>query len=109
MDRERLAAELAKDEYGADYVLRQLAEECAELAQAALKVIRACNGETPMSYPDVMDNYIEELADVRIMVAVVMAGMFDGERNAVLRKCNQKLERMINRLSIVREEEGANE
>ena len=28
-----------------DYLYRQLAEECAELAHAALKVVRAQNGE----------------------------------------------------------------
>ena len=35
----------------AEYMLRQLAEECCELSQAALKLIRAHNRETPVKIP----------------------------------------------------------
>lgn len=34
---------------GEEYMLRQLAEECTELAHACLKKVRAGKGETPMS------------------------------------------------------------
>lgn len=45
-------------------LLAQLAEEAAELAQAALKLRRAFNGMTPVSVPDALDNLYEEVADV---------------------------------------------
>ena len=35
-------------DYGDEYLLRQLAEECIELAHASLKLIRAMRGETPL-------------------------------------------------------------
>lgn len=56
------------EKYGEEYVLRQLAEECTELAQAALKMIRAQRRETPMLPLEARDNFIEELADVHVML-----------------------------------------
>lgn len=53
--------------YTPDYLLRQLAEEYAEVAQAALKLIRATNGETPVCVSDAMAKLIEEIADADIM------------------------------------------
>ena len=37
-----------RKEYGDEYLYRQLAEECMELGHAALKLIRAQRGETPV-------------------------------------------------------------
>ena len=34
--------------YGDEYLYRQLADECMELSHAALKLIRAQRGETPV-------------------------------------------------------------
>ena len=81
-----------------DYLYRQLAEECAELAQAALKVVRAQNGETPETMEDAMEHYIEELADV-----VVMTGIANCDLNAVQAKkmyniIEYKRERMAERM-----------
>lgn len=52
---------------GREYMLRQLAEEAAELCQAALKLIRAEHGETPMAVAEARAKLIEELADVETM------------------------------------------
>ena len=53
------------EKYGEEYVLRQLAEECSELAKASLKMIRAQRRETPVLPLDARDDFIEELADVQ--------------------------------------------
>lgn len=51
---------------GTPAMLEQLAEESAELSQAALKVARILRGEnpTPVKYPEAMGNLIEEYTDV---------------------------------------------
>lgn len=53
-----------------EYMLRQLAEECTELAQAALKVIRAANRETPVHTRDARLALVEEVADVKVMLRI---------------------------------------
>ena len=35
------------EQYGEEYIIRQLAEEAAELCQAALKLVRAMRRSTP--------------------------------------------------------------
>ena len=52
------------EKYGKDYMLRQLAEECCELSQAALKLIRAQKGETEVDANEALEGLIEEIADV---------------------------------------------
>ena len=52
-----------------DELLRQTAEEAAELAQAALKVIRAAKGTTPLDGEDAVDMLVEEIADVQNCIA----------------------------------------
>lgn len=59
-----------------EYMLRQLAEECCELSQAALKAIRAHNRETPVPLKEATDNLIEEMADVQLMLDVVRFGVY---------------------------------
>lgn len=54
-----------------DELLRQTAEEAAELAQAALKVIRAAKGTTPLDGEDAVDMLVEEIADVQNCIAVL--------------------------------------
>ena len=68
-DIEYIASRLSNEE-----LLCQLAEEAAELAQAALKVRRVITGTnpTPMNYRDACDNLIEEIADVRAAERVVI-------------------------------------
>lgn len=59
--------------YGKEYMLRQLAEECSELAQAALKYIRAARKETPMRIDEAIEHLTEEIADVRLMIDAASA------------------------------------
>ena len=59
--------------YGKEYMLRQMAEECSELAQAALKYIRAARKETPMRTDEAIEHLTEEIADVRLMIDAVSA------------------------------------
>lgn len=59
--------------YGKEYMLRQLAEECSELSQAALKYIRAARKETPMRIDEAIEHLTEEIADVRLMIDAVSA------------------------------------
>ena len=53
---------------GTEAVLEQLAEESAELAQAALKLARKMRGvnPTPKEEDECWDNLIEEMADVKV-------------------------------------------
>ena len=85
--------------YGKEYMLRQMAEECSELSQAALKYIRAVRKETPMRIDEAIEHLTEEIADVSLIIDAVSA--------TVLSECNvddvqeikeQKLERWKKRM-----------
>lgn len=54
-------------------ILAQLAEEAAELAQAALKLRRALDGvnPTPVSVDEALNKVIEEFADVNLCYDVL--------------------------------------
>ena len=56
-------------------LLAQLAEECAELGQAALKLRRVLDGSnpTPVSYHDAKLALLEEAADVQLCMRTVHA------------------------------------
>ena len=82
-----------------DYLYRQLAEECTELAQAALKKVRCMKHEMPLSQKsDVEGNYIEELADVCVMWELAMLALRTQEREKVHEIMESKRERMGRRL-----------
>ena len=82
-----------------DYLHRQLAEECVELAQAALKMIRVYNDETPADADVVRDTFLEEFADVRIMLDLFETAQFGHvSRTKVTEIYHDKLNRMRNRL-----------
>ncbi len=51
--------------------LVQLAEECAELSQAALKMVRYHHDDTPVSYSDIKERLSEECADVVNCICVL--------------------------------------
>lgn len=63
MDRlnEKIKQHIPQDE-----LLAQLAEECAELSQAALKLRRALTGinPTPVTVEEARKNLVEEIADI---------------------------------------------
>lgn len=82
-----------------DYLYRQLAEECTELAQAALKKVRCMKHEMPLSQKsDVANNYLEELADVGVMRELAVMTLERQERETVQKIMQFKRERMERRL-----------
>lgn len=79
-------------------LLCQLAEESAELAQAALKERRALEDDnpTPVSYIDAHANLLEEVADVYVSLGELLS-LEDWERVARIRE--EKENRWLRRLS----------
>ena len=93
---------------GEPAVLEQLAEECAELAQAALKMARLQRGEnpTPKSWLDCKENLEEELANVNLCVRMVYLSGNDtdvADLNTVSEIENVKQTRLLQRLKEARE------
>lgn len=85
--------------YGKEYMLRQLAEECSELSQAALKYIRAARKETPMRIDEAIEHLTEEIADVRLMIDAVTATVLsESDVDDVLGIKEQKLDRWKTRM-----------
>lgn len=67
---------------GTPAALEQLAEECCELGQAALKMARKLRGEnpTPKTYDDCMKDFNEEVADVMVCLeSLVDSGFISNE------------------------------
>lgn len=60
---------------GEPALLEQLAEECTELAKAALKLARYTRNEnpTPITRGQAVENLVEEIADVNICINAVWA------------------------------------
>lgn len=71
VDPKKLSAEMISEIITGEELLRQTAEEAAELAQAALKVIRVARGTTPLDGETAVDMLIEEIADVQNCIAVL--------------------------------------
>lgn len=67
---------------GAAEILAQLAEECAELAQAALKYRRVLTGDnpTPVKAPEAIEHLIEEMADVETCISLLATPENDKKR-----------------------------
>lgn len=88
-----------------DYLYRQLAEECTELAQAALKKVRCAKHEiSPGAKAEIDDNYLEELADVGVMRELAVMTLERQERETVHKIMKFKRERMEERLKKKRPE-----
>lgn len=80
-------------------LLAQMAEEAAELAQAALKMRRVIDGTnpTPVTFQQAHDNLLEEISDVETCVAALLYNTPTAVKvRADLRA--QKLERWAGRL-----------
>lgn len=84
--------------YGDEYLLRQLAEECIELAHASLKLIRAMRGETPLPIEKARASFLEEVADVRVMYLVLSRMLGHDEILSIQEQSKEKECRMIERL-----------
>ena len=78
-----------------EYRLRILAEESAELAQAALKMIRAIEGDTPVSEAEALSSLVEESADVLNGLIVTLTRK---QWDSVIRIMKRKLDRWEKRL-----------
>lgn len=85
-------------------ILAQLAEEAAELAQAALKLRRALDGTnpTPKSVEECKANLLEEIADVSLCACLLMTQ--DTDYHVVYATSVSKSKRWLERL---KEKEGA--
>ena len=87
---------------GEPALMEQLAEECSELAQAALKLARKERGEnpTPKTLGECFKDLIEEMADVNLCIWVI-----ETSRGLDLRRhSNWKLERWAQRIREARGE-----
>ena len=87
-----------RKEYGDEYLYRQLAEECMELGHAALKLIRAQRGETPVPLDEAKTAIIDEAADVRVMLNVLNDMLDADERVRLMVQAATKNQRMVARL-----------
>ena len=89
----------AADRLGDEAMLRLIAEECCELGQAVLKLIRSRNGETPMLEEDAMEHVIEEMADVSLVTGWAYRHLMnENGRISYLRNLAYKAERMYRRI-----------
>ena len=94
------------DTIGLPAVLEQLAEECAELAQASLKYARLLRGEnpTPKTRQECLEALTEEIADVDLCISELMVeGLVDS--NKVIDIIDQKGNRWKERLEAHHEEQ----
>ena len=78
-------------------ILCQLAEECAELSQAALKLRRTMDGTnpTPVTKEEAWQNFIEEFSDV---IGCMKVLRIPSKYNKVKEINEYKFERWIRRL-----------
>lgn len=89
--QEQRCGEILKH-YGVNAQRRQLVEECAELIQAAMKLGRANDSTT-------FYNFIEEIADVEIMLEQMKQTLTDGERDTLLQIQTAKINRQLQRIA----------
>ena len=67
------AINYVREHLSKEELLCQLAEECAELSKAALKLRRVYSGEnpTPVKRSEAYNNLVEEIADVTLCLEVL--------------------------------------
>ncbi len=75
--------EYVREHLSKEELLCQLAEECAELGKAALKLRRVYSGEnpTPVTRAEAFQNVIEEIADVTLCLEVLGYNEYEIQRN----------------------------
>lgn len=98
----RRKIEAVREKMSASEILCQLAEECAELSQAALKLRIAISKDnpTPIDERKALENLVEEIADVSLSLKVL--GIDNSNPDVCLRVVqitNQKMDRWIDRLT----------
>lgn len=89
-DEQKLVCSLIHSHYGANMQLVVLQEECAELIQAASKIQRyGINHDT-------YDNFVEELADVSIMIQQMKSWLHNDLTGEIEAKLQRQKERIAN-------------
>ena len=87
------------EQYGEEYVVRQLAEEASELCQASLKLVRSMRHETPIRQVDAQARLLEEIADVEVMLRVLKRAVLNDEANERISSIfGKKFDRMVDRM-----------
>ena len=74
--------------------LIQLAEEAAELSQAALKLVRARHGDTPVTQHQASSHLLEEMADVYVTALALNPDRMTVE--AIARQKSRRWEERLN-------------
>lgn len=74
--------------------LIQLAEEGAELSQAALKLVRARHGDTPVPISEATEHLLEEMADVYVTALALKPDRMTIE--AIARQKSKRWEERLN-------------
>ena len=80
--------------YGQKAQRRQLVEECAELIQSVCKLERTAPNKAEFAHY----HFIEELADVEIMLEQMKQTLTDNEKDTLLRIENAKINRQLQRI-----------
>ena len=88
------------EQIGLPALLEQLAEECGELTQAALKLARLRRGDnpTPKTEEECLAALTEEIADVELCISILMLGGVVSDAEAWTMICNKE-DRWQKRLS----------
>ena len=91
------------NELGIEELLCQLAEECAELTQAALKLRRAYTSKnpTPVTIEQAVVGLLEEIADVRLCTETLLLN--EDDESEIKATIDYKTERWANRIREARE------
>ena len=82
------------EELPTDTRLIQLAEEASELSQAALKLVRARHGETPVTTYQASVHLLEEMADVYVTALALRPDRMTIE--AIARQKSRRWEERLN-------------
>ena len=96
--------EYIREQLSQEELLCQLAEEAAELAQAALKLRRVYDGSnpTPVKRSEAFDNFMEEIADTLLVLNVLDIVILPHEQ---VQTMEAKLDRWCSRLKAAAEVE----
>ena len=95
------------DYIGLPAVLEQLAEECGELTQAALKLARLRRGEnpTPKTEKECRDALVEEMADVQLVIDLLTMSGVIGDAEVRIRM-GKKMLRWLDRIEEARRQQA---
>lgn len=86
-------------EYGAEYLVIKLSEECSELAQACAKLLSVWKNATSMREDEAVEHIMEEMADVRNhMHGLEVALLDEYQIESIGEIQRRKIERMRKRL-----------